>query len=113
MKIDPVSNQIYTANGDYDESTGEPLFSVTEINRDNGEVYTKVGKVDPKTGRLVIVRVYMVNKRDERGKSTEVDLKSVEYDPRSGRIMNIVGGLSTYSHFFRNLSIIHLFRSIS
>lgn len=90
MKIDPVSNQIYTANGDYDESTGEPLFSVTEINRDNGEVYTKVGKVDPKTGRLVIVRVYMVNRRDERGRSTEVDLKSVELDPQSGRIMNIV-----------------------
>lgn len=88
-KIDPVSGQIYSATGERDEA-GEPLFSVSEMNRETGEVYTKVGKVDPKTGRLVIVRVFLVSKRDERGKPQDVDLKSVEFDEKTGKILNVV-----------------------
>lgn len=88
-KVDPVSGQIYSATGERDES-GEPLFSVSEMNRETGDVYTKVGKVDPKTGRLVIVRVFLVSKRDERGKPQDVDLKSVEFDEKTGKILNIV-----------------------
>lgn len=89
VKVDPVTGQIYSSTGERDES-GEPLFSVSEVNRETGEVFTKVGKVDPKTGRLVIVRVFLVSKRDERGKPQDVDLKSVEYDEKTGRILNVV-----------------------
>ncbi|KAG5671518.1 hypothetical protein PVAND_001712 [Polypedilum vanderplanki] len=89
VKIDPVSGQIYSATGERDDN-GEPLFSVSEVNRDTGEVFTKVGKVDPKTGRLVIVRVFLVSKRDERGKPQDVDLKSVEFDEKTGKILNVV-----------------------
>lgn len=89
IKVDPVSNQMYLATGERDES-GEPLFSASEMNRETGEVYTKVAKVDPKTGRLVIVRVFLISKRDERGKPQDVDLKSVEFDEKTGKILNIV-----------------------
>jgi hypothetical protein len=89
IKVDPVSGQIYSATGERDES-GEPLFSVCEVNRETGDVFTKVGKVDPKTGRLVIVRVFLVSKRDERGRPQDVDLKSVEYDEKTGKILNVV-----------------------
>lgn len=89
VKVDPVSGQIYSSTGERDE-TGEPLFSVSEMNRETGEVFTKVGKVDPKTGRLIIVRVFLVSKRDERGKPQDVDLKSVEFDEKTGKILNVV-----------------------
>lgn len=89
VKVDPVSGQIYSSTGERDE-TGEPLYSVSEMNRETGEIFTKVGKVDPKTGRLVIVRVFMVSKRDERGKPQDIDLKSVEFDEKTGKILNVV-----------------------
>lgn len=89
VKVDEASGQIFTATGESD-AAGEPLFAVSEINHDNGEVYTKVAKVDRKTGRLVIVRVLMVSKRDERGKPQDVDMKSVEFDEKTGRILNVV-----------------------
>lgn len=89
VRVDEASGQIFTATGEHD-AAGEPLFAVSEINRDNGEVYTKVAKVDKKTGRLVIVRVLMVSKRDERGKPQDVDLKTVEFDEKTGRIVNVV-----------------------
>lgn len=89
VKVDPVSGQIYSSTGERDEH-GDPLFSVSEVNRDTGEVFTKVGKVDPKTGRIVIVRVFLVSKRDERGKPQDIDLKSVEFDEKTGKILNVV-----------------------
>ena len=89
IKVDETSGQIFTATGEQDAS-GEPLFAVSEVNRENGEVYTKVAKVDKKTGRLIIVRVFMVTKRDERGKPQDVDLKTVEFDEKTGRILNVV-----------------------
>lgn len=89
IKVDPVSGQIYSATGERSEA-GEPLFSVTEVNRETGDVFTKVGTVNPKTGRLVIVRVFMVSKRDERGRPQDVDLKSIEYDNTTGKILNVV-----------------------
>lgn len=89
VRVDEASGQIFTATGEND-AAGEPLFAVSEINRDNGEVYTKVAKVDKKTGRLVIVRVLLVSKRDERGKPQDVDLKTVEFDEKTGRIVNVV-----------------------
>lgn len=89
VRVDDASGQIFTATGEQSPA-GEPLFAVSEVNRDTGEVYTKVAKVDPKTGKLVIVRVFLVSKRDERGKPQDVDLKTVEFDERTGRIMNVV-----------------------
>lgn len=89
VRVDDASGQIFTSTGEHD-ANGEPLFAVSEINRDNGEVYTKVAKVDKRTGKLIIVRVLMVSKRDERGKPKEIDLKSVEYDDKTGRIVNTV-----------------------
>lgn len=89
VKVDEASGQIFTATGEQDAS-GEPLFAVSEINRDNGEVYTKLAKVDKKTGKLVIVRVLMVSKRDERGKPLDVDLKTVEFDEKTGKILSVV-----------------------
>ncbi|CAH1727926.1 unnamed protein product [Chironomus riparius] len=89
IKVDPTNGQIYSATGERDEH-GEPLFSVSEVNRETGDVYQKVGKVDPRTGKIVIVRVFLVSKRDERGKPQDIDLKSVEFDEKTGRIINIV-----------------------
>lgn len=89
VKVDDASGQIYTATGEQDV-TGEPLFAVSELNRETGEVYTKVAKLDKKTGRLVIVRVFLVTKRDERGKPQDLDLKTVEFDEKTGRILNVV-----------------------
>lgn len=89
VKVDEASGQIFTATGEHDVS-GEPLFAVSEINHENGEVYTKVAKVDKKTGKLIIVRVLMVSKRDERGRPQDVDLKTVEYDEKTGKILNVV-----------------------
>lgn len=89
VKVDDASGQIYTATGEQD-AAGEPLFAVSELNRETGEVYTKVAKLDKKTGRLVIVRVFLVTKRDERGKPQDLDLKTVEFDEKTGRILNVV-----------------------
>ncbi|XP_070502837.1 protein 4.1 homolog isoform X2 [Chironomus tepperi] len=89
IKIDPTNGQIYSATGERDEH-GEPFYSVSEVNRETGDVFTKVGKVDPRTGKIVIVRVFLVSKRDERGKPQDIDLKSVEFDEKTGRIINIV-----------------------
>lgn len=89
VKVDDASGQIYTATGEQDV-TGEPLFAVSELNRETGEVYTKVAKLDKKTGRLVIVRVFLVTKRDERGKPQDLDLKTVEFDEKTGKILNVV-----------------------
>jgi band 4.1-like protein 1/2/3 len=89
VRVDETNGQIFTATGDRDES-GEPLFATSEINHENGEVYTKLAKVDKKTGRLIIVRVFMVTKRDERGKPQDIDLKTVEFDEKTGRILNVI-----------------------
>lgn len=89
VRVDEASGQIFTSTGETDLS-GEPLFAVSEVNHENGEVYTKVAKVDKRTGRLVIVRVLMISKRDERGKPQDVELKSVEFDEKTGKILNVV-----------------------
>lgn len=89
VRVDDASGQIYTATGEQD-AAGEPLFAVSEIDRTTGEVYTKVAKVDKKTGKLIIVRVFLVSQRDERGKPHDVDLKTVEFDPKTGRILKLV-----------------------
>jgi erythrocyte membrane protein band 4.1 len=86
--INPDNNQIFMATGDVDE-TGEPLYTASEINRDNGEIYTKVARIDPVTKRLVIVKVFLVSKKDERGKPEEVDPKNIEFD-QNGRIINVI-----------------------
>jgi erythrocyte membrane protein band 4.1 len=88
MVINPDNNQIFMATNEVDE-TGEPLYTASEINRDNGEIYTKVARIDPVTKRLVIVKVYLVSKKDERGRPEEVDPKNVEFD-HNGRIMNVI-----------------------
>lgn len=56
-KIDPASGQVFTATGARDSADEQPLFAVSEADKETGAMVTKVAKVDPKTGRLTIVRV--------------------------------------------------------
>lgn len=61
-KVDPTTGQVYTATGDVEG--GEPLFAVSQYDPDSGDVYTKVAKVDPKTGKLIIIRITAITKKD-------------------------------------------------
>ncbi|XP_058465856.1 protein 4.1 homolog isoform X3 [Malaya genurostris] len=88
-KVDPTTGQVYSATGLVDETSGEPLFAASQINNENGEIYTKVGKIDSNTGRLVIIKILILTKKDERGKPEEVDLNAVDLDPATGKINNI------------------------
>ncbi|XP_037917599.1 protein 4.1 homolog isoform X3 [Hermetia illucens] len=89
QRVDPRSGKIYTATGETDEVTGEPLYAATQVDTETGEVYTKVGKVDPTTGKLILVRVYLVSKPDEKGQPQELDPKVCEVDPDSGKILKV------------------------
>jgi band 4.1-like protein 1/2/3 len=87
FKVDEKTGQIYVATGDIDES-GEPIFAASQVNSENGEVYTKLAKAD-KAGKLVIIKIYIITKRDDQsGKPQEVDPNSCEIDP-SGRIRSV------------------------
>jgi band 4.1-like protein 1/2/3 len=89
-KIDPQTGQIYTATGDVDDA-GEPIFAASQVDSQNGEIYTKLAHIDKKTGKLVIIRIMIMTKKDEQtGKAQEVDLNTCEIDPISGRIQNVI-----------------------
>lgn len=62
-KIDPTNGQVYSATGEIDEVSGEPLFAVSQYDPDSGDVYTKIGRVDPKTGKIVIIRFVPITKK--------------------------------------------------
>lgn len=86
-KIDPETNQIYTKTSETDE-TGAPLYTVSEIDPKSGQIYTKYGKVDPKTGRLIIVRIYLIS-QSEPNKIEEIDPKDCQIDEKTGKILNV------------------------
>lgn len=52
-RVDPVSGQLYTATGEVEDE--EPVFAVSHV--EAGNLVTKVAKVDPKTGKLTIIRI--------------------------------------------------------
>lgn len=87
-KIDPVTNEVYTKTAEVDE-TGSPIYSSSEIDPQSGQIFMKYGKIDPKTGKLVIIRIYLINQTDSSGKIKEIDPKDCEFDPQSGKIINI------------------------
>lgn len=88
-KIDPTNGQIYTATGDIDVISGEPVFAASQVDPETGDVYTKLGRVDPKTGKIILVKIILLTKKDETGKPQEVDPATCDIDPTSGRIRNI------------------------
>lgn len=87
-KVDPASGQIYTATNEVDEN-GEPLYATSQIDEDSGEVYTKIARYDPKTGKLVLIKIVLVTKKDERGQSKTIDANTCDIDPVTGRVQNI------------------------
>ena len=87
-KYDPETNQIYTKTNETDEM-GTPIYSISEIDLKTGDVYTKYGKIDPKTGKLVIIRIYLLTQADETGKVKEIDPKDCQIDEKTGKIINV------------------------
>lgn len=61
-QVDPATGQLFSATGELEG--GEPLFAVSQVDPQNGEVYTKVAKVDPKTGKLIIIRITAITRKD-------------------------------------------------
>lgn len=51
------TGQLFTSTGEKDDISHAPLFAASRLSADNSEVITKVIKVDPKTGKLIIVRI--------------------------------------------------------
>lgn len=84
IQIDPINGQIYTATGSTDENN-QPLFSASQVDPSTGEIYTKVGKLVD--GRLVIVKIYVITQKDDKGRVKEVDPRECTIDPTTGRII--------------------------
>lgn len=82
------SGQLFVASGDVDE-TGEPLYVASQIDEESNEVFTKVAKIDPKTGKLVLIKIILITKKDERGVPKEVAASEIERDPTSGVFRNV------------------------
>ncbi|XP_055314155.1 protein 4.1 homolog [Sitodiplosis mosellana] len=82
------SGQLFIASGDVDEN-GDPLFVASQVDDESNEVFTKVAKVDPKTGKLVLIKIILITKKDERGVPKEVPASEVVRDPSSGAIRNV------------------------
>ncbi|XP_019767472.2 protein 4.1 homolog isoform X2 [Dendroctonus ponderosae] len=87
-KVVPETSQIFTRTNQVDE-TGAPLYSASEIDPASGQIYTKYGKIDPRTGKMVIVRIYLITQNDPTGKVKEIDPKDCQFDERTGRIINV------------------------
>ncbi|XP_031623900.1 protein 4.1 homolog isoform X2 [Contarinia nasturtii] len=82
------SGQLFIASGDVDEN-GDPLFVASQLDDESNEVFTKVAKVDPKTGKLVLIKIILITKKDEQGIPKEVPASEVVRDPSSGAIRNV------------------------
>lgn len=87
-KVDP-SGQVFVATGKFDEATGEPLFATTQVDEESGELYTKVAKIDPKTNKIILIKIILLTKKDASGVPQEVDPSTCDIDPTTGRIQNI------------------------
>lgn len=87
-KVDPSTNQIFTKTNETDE-TGAPLYSTAEFDPSTGQIYTKYGKIDPKTGKLVIVTIYLITQTDPQGKVKEINPTDCQFDEKTGRIINV------------------------
>lgn len=48
---------LFTATGNIDDATNEPIFASSTIEPETKNIVTKVSKVDPKTGRIILVRI--------------------------------------------------------
>ncbi|KAG4066585.1 hypothetical protein HA402_007221 [Bradysia odoriphaga] len=89
-KVDPISGQVFTlVPGETDPASGQPLYATSQIDNDSGEIYTKVGRIDPKTGKLVLIRIILLTRKDAQGRPQEVDPDSCDIDQVTGRIRNI------------------------
>lgn len=57
-RIDPVTGQVFTATGERDAADDQPLYAVSAPDAEQGgRICTKLAKVDPKTGKLTIIRI--------------------------------------------------------
>lgn len=88
-KVDPISGQVFTATGDIDAATNQPLYATSQIDNESGEIYTKLGRIDPKTGKLILVKIILITRKDAQGRPQEVDPDSCDIDPVTGRVQNI------------------------
>lgn len=89
-KIDPQNGQIFTATGEFDAlSGGEPIYAASQVDPETGDVYTKLARVDPKTGKIILIKIILLTKKDELGRPQEVDPSACDIDPVSGRVRNI------------------------
>ncbi|KAK9873826.1 hypothetical protein WA026_002184 [Henosepilachna vigintioctopunctata] len=88
IRVDPSTNEIYTKTSEVDE-TGSPIYSASEIEPTSGQIFTKYGKIDPKTGKLVVIRIYLISDSDPTGKIKEIDPKDCQFDEKTGKIINI------------------------
>lgn len=82
------TGQLFVASGEFDEH-GDPLFVASQLDDESNEIFTKVAKVDPKTGKLVLIKIILITKKDERGIPKEVPASEVVRDPSSGAIRNV------------------------
>lgn len=59
------SGQLFTASGEVDED-GDTIYVASQIDEDSNEVFTKVAKIDKKTGKLVLIKIILVTKKVKR-----------------------------------------------
>ncbi|XP_044744973.1 protein 4.1 homolog isoform X2 [Coccinella septempunctata] len=88
VKVDPTTNEVYTKTTEVDE-TGSPIYSTSEIDPASGQIFTKYGKIDAKTGKFVIIRIYLINDSGPSGRVREIDPKDCQFDEKTGKIVNI------------------------
>lgn len=88
-KVDPISGQVFTLVPGETDATGQPLYATSQIDSESGEIYTKVGKIDPKTGKLILIKIILLTRKDAQGRPQVVDPESCDIDPVTGRIQNI------------------------
>lgn len=55
--ITSADGVVYTATGEIDEATNQPIFATSIIEPETKNVITKVNKVNPKTGEIILIRL--------------------------------------------------------
>lgn len=59
------SGQLFTASGEVDDN-GDAIYVASQIDEDSNEVFTKVAKIDKKTGKLVLIKIILITKKVKR-----------------------------------------------